>query len=95
VAAFLLDPSADRFTSLVISGNTIKDLGATAIAEVLDKRGRDQLVSLDMRSNDIGPEGGEALFEALGRNDSLTALDLGVLGVHPQPCTLCVCERER
>ena len=28
--------------------------------------------------------GGGALFEAIKRNDSLTALDLGVLGVHPQ-----------
>ena len=40
----------------------------------------------------IAKLGGEALFEALGRNDSLTALDLGVLGVHPKPYTSIVIE---
>ena len=37
------------------------------------------LNSLDLRSNNIGIDGGCAIFKALGDNSSLTELDLGIL----------------
>lgn len=72
----------DRFyKTLVLAGNSIRDRGALAIAEVL--KINTTLTSIDLRSNDIGLEGGVAMFKALSQNTNLEFLDLsGMSGIN-------------
>ena len=58
------------FRSVNLAGNALRDEGARTMARML--RGNCLITSLDLRSNDIGIEGGAALFEALLDNSTLT-----------------------
>lgn len=56
-------------------GNTIRNKGAAAIAEMLKKN--TTIITLDLKSNDIGVEGGCSLFKVLETtNRTLTSIDL-------------------
>ncbi|KAG0050367.1 hypothetical protein BGZ90_007077, partial [Linnemannia elongata] len=51
---------------------------------VLSVTANSNLTTLDLRDNSIGPNGGQALSEALKNNSTLTTLDLGInsIGEH-------------
>jgi hypothetical protein len=59
VASMLMNQPSS--TGVDLSGNSLKDQGMTVMAEMLDKDST--ISSLDLRSNDIGVEGGQRLFE--------------------------------
>jgi len=65
------------------AGNLLRDAGAQWIAQLIAHGGVPSCVHLDLRSNDIGPAGGVALFEAITTNETLTSLDLsGMAGAN-------------
>ena len=64
-----------RCSDLDLTGNMIRDKGATALAEMLCTNRH--LTSLTLQSNDIGIDGAASIFAALSSNSALTALDLG------------------
>jgi len=65
-----------RCPQLELSGNLLRDQGASAIAEMLATNR--SLTKLDLRCCDIGVDGAARIFEALASNSTLTELDLGV-----------------
>lgn len=68
-------------TFLDLSANCIRDAGAEALATSI--RLNPSLIALVLKSNDIGPDGGAALFRAAAQSSTLTSLDLsGVSGVN-------------
>ncbi|KAL0242539.1 hypothetical protein GEMRC1_005102 [Eukaryota sp. GEM-RC1] len=62
-------------TSVDLSGKSIGDEGATALAEVL--KVNSSVTSVDLSYNSIGDEGARVLAEALKVNTSVTTVDMG------------------
>ncbi|PRP82693.1 hypothetical protein PROFUN_10057 [Planoprotostelium fungivorum] len=80
VIADILAPDT-FYTQLLLAGNSFRDSGAVAIAQML-KINR-TITDLDLRSNDIDLAGGNALFKELADNTTLKSLDLsGMSGVN-------------
>jgi Ran GTPase-activating protein (RanGAP) involved in mRNA processing and transport len=69
------------YSILELCGNRFRDEGTIELAKLFETN--DTIVRLDLRSNDIGGKGGQALFERLKRNETLTSLDLsGLSGIN-------------
>lgn len=73
LAAFLR--AAPSLTSLDVGTNRIKDEGAAALAAALGANGRCKLASLYAESNELGPQGAEALA-SFAAGSSLVTLGL-------------------
>eukprot|EP00163_Fabomonas_tropica_P006192 TRINITY_DN15788_c0_g1_i1.p1 TRINITY_DN15788_c0_g1~~TRINITY_DN15788_c0_g1_i1.p1 ORF type:complete len:591 (+),score=137.89 TRINITY_DN15788_c0_g1_i1:1437-3209(+) len=67
----------EHYTSLDMSANLIRDGGAVAVAHLITINPR--LTVVDLRSNSIGPVGGQALFDAFKINSTITHLDLSAI----------------
>lgn len=71
-----------RYTVVDLSGNRLRDGGASAMAQLV--RENDAVVTLVLRSCDIGHVGAETIAEALATNTTLTYLDLGGMSAGAQ-----------
>ena len=73
IAERLIAPSESILTSLELSGNTISSEGASIIGQAIATN--ESLLSLTLRLNNIGDEGGKDLFEGL-QNSTLRHLNV-------------------
>ncbi|KAJ4455897.1 putative Protein NLRC3 [Paratrimastix pyriformis] len=69
----------DQYTVINLGGNNLRDPGARSVSALLENNGAPSCVHLDLRSNDIGVQGGVDLFTALQSNDILVSLDLSAI----------------
>lgn len=80
------------FTNLLFSKNLFSDVGTIILADAI--RTNTNIIHIDLSSNDVGPEGAQALFAALLENCSVVSVNLsskeglnrnrlGVRGVEP------------
>lgn len=64
----------EHFIKLEFEKNSFSDLGAIILADAL--RTSQSIIHVNMCSNDIGPEGAQALFGCLLENNTIISLDL-------------------
>jgi len=69
----LMLPTAASVRHLGVRSNRIRAEGATKLAAILNET---KITTLDLRQNDLGPEGGAALAEGLKGNSTLQSLNL-------------------
>lgn len=75
LAQVLTLPQSNQLRHIDLSGNNIRDVGASSVASLLLVH--TQMESLILACNDIGPSGGETLFRAVAGNNTVRTLELG------------------
>jgi Ran GTPase-activating protein (RanGAP) involved in mRNA processing and transport/CRISPR/Cas system-associated exonuclease Cas4 (RecB family) len=75
LAQVLSLPQSNQLRHIDLSGNNIRDVGASSVAGLLLVQ--TQMESLVLACNDIGPTGGETLFRAVASNNTVRILELG------------------
>ena len=64
----------DHFIKLELEKNGFSDLGTIILADAL--RTSQTIIHVNLCSNDIGPEGAQAIFGCLLENNTIISLDL-------------------
>jgi Ran GTPase-activating protein (RanGAP) involved in mRNA processing and transport len=77
VLAVIIASNENRFASLTLRENILKDSAISVLASALIKN--DSLVHLDVSQCLISPKGFQILFDAIGSSNSITSLQVGNL----------------